>query len=244
MTAQQPVERCHAAQNLVIGGGIAGIVAAMGLLDGGQSVVLVDADTRERFGGLALWAFGGMALVDTREQRRMGVKDSPERCLEDWIRFGELEPDERWPRAWAECYALESREWVYDWVRSLGLKFMPAVNFVERGERIRGNSVPRYHVLWGTGRELVQVLIRNLKAHPNRERLTLLHGHRATALTRDRDAVTGCSGICTSGGAAFTVTAERTIIATGGINGSVEQVRKHWLPGWPGPPKTIHRWVR
>lgn len=239
MTPPQSDAAHYRAENLVIGGGIAGIVAALGLLDGDQSVVLVDSDTRERFGGLALWAFGGMALVGTREQRRMGVKDSPQLCLEDWIRFGELETAERWPRAWAECYARESREWVYEWVRSLGLKFMPAVNFVERGERIRGNSVPRYHVLWGTGRELVQVLIRKLQAHPKRERLTILHEHRAMALDRDRDAVTGCSGICTSSNAAFTVAAERTIIATGGINGSVEQVRKHWLPGWPGPPETI-----
>jgi len=239
MTTSHTDATHHRAENLVIGGGIAGIVTALGLLDGDRSVVLLDSDTRERFGGLALWAFGGMALVGTREQRRMGVEDSPELCLEDWLRFGELEPDERWPRAWAECYAHESREWVYEWVRSLGLKFMPAVNFVERGERIRGNSVPRYHILWGTGRELVQVLIRKLEAHPNRERLTILHGHRATVLDGDGDAVTGCSGIRVSDGAAFTVAAEHTIIATGGINGAVEQVRKHWLSGWPGPPAMI-----
>ena len=71
----------YKAQNLVIGGGIAGIVTALELLDGGQSVVLVDRDSQERFGGLALWAFGGMALIDTPEQRRMGVRDSPELAL-------------------------------------------------------------------------------------------------------------------------------------------------------------------
>ena len=229
----------HTARNLVIGGGIAGIVTALELLDGGQTVALVDADTRERFGGLALWAFGGMALVDTPEQRRMGVQDSPDLCLADWLRFGELGPDEHWPRAWAECYAHDSRVWVHDWVRALGLKFMPAVNFVERGERIKGNSVPRYHVLWGTGRELVRVLIERLETHRNRDRLTLLHGHRATALIRDGDAVRGCSGVRAADGEAFRVTAERTIVATGGINGSVANVRAHWLPGWPGPPEVI-----
>ena len=239
MTDLQSVDALHTGENLVIGGGIAGIVTALGLLDGGQSVVLVDTDTPERFGGLALWAFGGMALVGTPEQRRMGVEDSPELCLEDWIRFGELAPEERWPRAWAECYARESREWVYDWVRAQGLKFMPAVNFVERGERIKGNSVPRYHILWGTGRELVQVLIAKLQGHRNRSRLTLLHEHRATSLTRGDGGVTGCSGVCTATGEAFRVMAGRTIVATGGINGSVEKVREHWLEGWPGPPEVI-----
>jgi predicted oxidoreductase len=231
--------RHYEAQHLVIGGGIAGIVTALGLLDAGRSVVLLDADTRERLGGLALWAFGGMALVGTREQRRMGVADSPELCLEDWIRFGELQADEHWPRAWAGCYARESREWVYDWVRSLGLKFMPAVNFVERGERIKGNSVPRYHVLWGTGRELVQVLIARLREHPNRARLTLLHRHRATSLMQENGAVTGCCGQVTDSAEAFSVRAAVTVVATGGINGSVENVRRHWLPGWPGPPEVI-----
>jgi len=247
MNPEQSTNRVYRAQNLVIGGGIAGIVTALELLEGGQDVVLLDADTPERFGGLALWAFGGMALAGTPQQKRMGVEDSPELCLEDWIRFGELGPDEHWPRAWAKCYVEESRELVYDWVQELGLKFMPAVNFVERGERIKGNSVPRYHILWGTARELVQVLIRRLREHPNADRLTLLHEHRATALLNGDGTVTGCVGVCQGGcddacgvlGGSFTVHAERTIVATGGINGSVEQVRRHWLRDWPGPPKTI-----
>jgi predicted oxidoreductase len=238
MHPEQTTNRAYRAQNLVIGGGIAGIVTALELLDGGQDVLLLDADTPERFGGLALWAFGGMALAGTPQQKRMGVEDSPELCLEDWIRFGELGPEEQWPRAWAKCYVEESRELVYDWVQELGLKFMPAVNFVERGERIKGNSVPRYHILWGTGRELVQVLIRRLREHSNADRLTLLHEHRANGLLTGDGAVRGCEGTGPDG-QAFTVQAERTIVATGGINGSVEQVRRHWLQDWPGPPEVI-----
>ena len=226
----------YQAQNLVIGGGIAGIVTALELLDDGQSVVMLDADTQSRFGGLALWAFGGMALAGTLEQKRMSVKDSPELCLEDWIRFGELQDSETWPLAWARCYTEESRELVYDWVKSHGLKFMPAVNFVERGERIKGNSVPRYHVLWGTGRELVQVLIDKLFKHPQKERLTVLHEYRATELIFEDGLVKGCVGVCAESACAFDVRADNTVVATGGINGSVEKVREHWLPDWPGPP--------
>ena len=237
MTTKQNGNSEHRAQDLVIGGGIAGIVTAIGLLDSGRSVILLDADTEERFGGLALWAFGGMAFAGTPEQKRMGVKDSPELCLRDWIRFGELRDDEHWPLAWARCYSEESRELVYDWLKSLGLKFMPAVNFVERGEHIKGNSVPRYHVLWGTGRELVQVLIRKLFEHPRRDRLDVRHGHRATRLLFEDGAVRGCAGVCVRFGSEFTVRADNTVVATGGINGSVEKVREHWLPDWSGPPE-------
>ena len=229
----------YKAQNLVIGGGIAGIVTALELLDCGQSVVLVDSDRRERFGGLALWAFGGMALIDTPEQRRMGVKDSPELALEDWIRFGELTADQKWPLAWAGCYAEESGTLVYEWLKSLGLKFMPAVNLVERGESIKGNSVARYHILWGTGRVLVETIIQRLLNHSNRENLEVLHQHRATRLLSANGVTTGCQGIDEDTGQPFSVWADNTIVATGGINGSLEQVRKNWPPHWPEPPEQI-----
>lgn len=239
MTAEHARKNEYRADDLVIGGGIAGIVTALGLLDGGRSVVLLDADTRERFGGLALWAFGGMALAGTKEQRKAGVEDSPDRLYEDWVRFGEMRPGEKWPLAWARCYAEESRQQVYDWVRELGLKFMPAVNLVERGDDVRGNSVPRYHILWGTGRELVQVLIERLLNHPDRDRLTLLHGHRATGLDFEDGRAVGCHGLCEAFSCAFRVRAENVVIATGGVNGSVEKVRENWPSHWPRAPKTI-----
>lgn len=225
--------------NLVIGGGIAGIVTAIELLDGGQSVVLIDRDSRERFGGLALWAFGGMALVGTPEQKKYRIPDSPELALEDWIRFGELGPDDHWPRAWAECYVRDCRVWVYDWVKSLGMKFMPAVNWVERGSAIKGNSVARYHLLWGTGKELVMNLITRLMNHPNGDRLTVLHEHRAIGLIVRDGKVSGCDGVDEASGRSFVVEAENTIVATGGINGSVEQVRRHWPQHWPEAPARI-----
>jgi len=229
----------YKAQNLVIGGGIAGIVTALELLDCGQSVVLVDRDSRERFGGLALWAFGGMALIDTPEQRRMGVRDSPELALEDWIRFGELTADQKWPLAWARSYVEESRTLVYQWLKSLGLKFMPAVNLVERGESIKGNSVARYHILWGTGRVLMETLIQRLLNHKNRENLKVLHRHRVTGLLSSSGITTGCRGTDEDSGQRFSVWADNTIVATGGINGSEEQVRKNWPNHWPQAPEHI-----
>jgi predicted oxidoreductase len=231
--------REYQSQNLVIGGGVAGIVAALELLEGGQSVTLVDRDSPERFGGLARWAFGGMAFTGTPEQRRYRISDSPELMLTDWLRFGELDADDEWSRAWARCYVEESKPLVYDWLKMLGLKFMPAVNWVERGSAVKGNSVPRYHLLWGTGLELVETLIERLQHHANRNRLTLLHRHRAVGLDGSGGAVTGCRGVDESTGAEFVVSAERTIVATGGINGAVEQVRQHWPSRWGPPPEVI-----
>ena len=229
----------HRADVLVIGGGLAGLVTALELLDGGRSVVLVDRDTPARLGGLARWAFGGMALVGTPEQRRLKVDDSPARALEDWIRFGELGPGDRWPRAWAECYVEECRVEVYDWLRRLGLKFMPTVNWVERGSAIEGNTAPRYHILWGAGLELVEKLIKRLRKHRHADRLTLLHGHRVEALETSGGTVRGARGVTGPDGRPFRVEAGFTVVATGGVNGAVEQVRRHWPPHWPGPPGVI-----
>jgi len=226
-------------QNLIIGGGIAGVVTALELLDGGQSVVLADRDTARRFGGLARWAFGGMAFAGTPEQKRLNIADSPQLMLEDWIRFGELAPSDTWPRAWAECYVEESNTLVYQWLKDLGLKFMPAVNWVERGSSIKGNSVPRYHLLWGAGLELTENLIGRLVNHPRRDRLTLLHRHRVAALEFTGGAVTGCHGIDEAKDADFSVRADRTVVATGGMNGTVEQVRRHWPSTWPPAPAVI-----
>jgi len=226
-------------QNLVIGGGIAGIITALELLDGGQSVILLDRDTEERFGGLARWAFGGMALVGTPEQKRMKVQDSPELALEDWVRFGELTEDDHWPRAWARCYTEESRTMIYDWLKGLGFKFMPTVNWVERGSKIKGNSVARYHILWGAGLELVETLIGRLQGHANRDKLTLLHQHLVTRLEQHDGQIVGCEGVDEASGRRFIVNAANTIIATGGINGSVEKVRQHWPQDWPAAPEII-----
>ena len=168
------------ADTVVVGGGLAGIVTALELLRAGQRVVLIDRDTPKRLGGLALWAFGGMTLVGTRLQKAMGIPDTPERALYDWMQFGELDLQDEWPLQWARYYVEHSRREVYDWLRSEGIKFMPAVNWVERGLNGDGNSLPRYHVVWGTSRELVRCLVAALHRANHDGHLTLLHEHRVT----------------------------------------------------------------
>ncbi len=225
---------------LVIGGGLAGLVTAIECLRAGQAVTLVDRDTPERLGGLALWAFGGMALVDTPLQRRMKLRDSPEIALADWLRFGELGEGDVLPRQWASHYVEHSREQVYEWVIASGLKFMPAVNWVERGMQGDGNSLPRYHIVWGTSRQLTRRMIELMHAAEKGGRLTLLSGHRVTGLDCEGGLVRGAMAVNEANGSEVKLRASAVVLAMGGINGSHEETRANWVPGRPMPATMLN----
>ncbi|MEE1951545.1 FAD-dependent oxidoreductase [Pseudomonas alcaligenes] len=225
---------------VVVGGGLAGIVTALELLRAGQRVALVDRDTPERLGGLALWAFGGMALVGTPLQEAMGIPDTPERALHDWLQFGELDPQDQWPLHWARYYVEHSRSEVYDWLKNEGIKFMPAVNWVERGLNGDGNSLPRYHVVWGTSRELVRCLVAALHRANHDGRLTLLHRHRVTGLEHTAGKVSGASAINEQSGETVRCSAPVVVLAMGGINGSHAECRANWPQGRPRPATMLN----
>ena len=129
----------YRADVIVIGAGIAGLVTSLELIERGHSVVLLDRADESRLGGLARISFGGMFIVDSPEQRRTGIRDSPDSALRDWIEYGELDESEVWPRRWAEAYVGGCRERVYDWLRRQGVGFFPVVHWVERGLQRRGN---------------------------------------------------------------------------------------------------------
>ncbi len=225
---------------LIIGGGLAGIVTALEALRAGQRVTLVDRDTPERLGGLALWAFGGMALVGTPLQKKRGIRDTPEIALRDWLRFGELDSGDTWPMRWAEHYVEHSRAQVHDWLRGEGVKFMPAVNWVERGRAGEGNSVPRYHIVWGTSRELTRRLIAAMRAAGAGGRLTLLHRHRVIALDHAAGRLAGALAVDEASGGQVRLQAPVVVLASGGINGSHEQVRANWPADRPLPAAMLN----
>src|SRR5262249_19477772 len=179
---------------LIIGGGIAGITTALELLDGGKSVALIDRDEEAVFGGLARESFGGMFFVDSPEQRRQGIRDSVDLPLRDWCSFAEFGPDDHWPKAWAEAYVSRATSDVHRWGRGDGVSFLPVVNWVERGEFRPGNSVPRFHVSWGTGKGLAEALIGGLRGHANAGRLTLRFNQRVERLTMTGGKVDGAAG--------------------------------------------------
>ena len=172
----------HSADVAIAGAGIAGIAAAIEALDRGRRVVLLDRDLEENLGGQAKDAFGGLWFAGTPLQRKRGIKDSAELGLSDWLAFGELTHEDTWPHAWARAYVERCVPEVHDWLVALGIRFMPMPMWVERGLYTPGNSVPRFHLVWGTGRVLSDRLVGRLLEHPRRDLLELRFGHRVDAL--------------------------------------------------------------
>ncbi len=222
---------------VIIGAGIAGLVAAHECLENGRSVTLVERHTEASVGGLARTAFGGMALVGTPLQKRMGIQDSPELALSDWHSFADFSDADTWPKRWAEAYVEQCTERVFHWLQEKGLRYMPAVNWVERGDYVPGNSVPRYHILWGTGLGLVERFVELLGAHPNRQNLRYVFGCRVEDLVEEGGRVAGCRGIIEATGEERVFRGETTIVATGGINGNLQKVRDNWY--WGNPPADL-----
>ncbi len=229
----------YSADVIVIGAGIAGVTAAVELLARGRSVLLIDRDAEANMGGLAKESFGGIWFAGTNLQRRYGIHDGAQQGLEDWHAFAEFGPEDHWPRAWAAAYVQRSVAEIYDWLRNLGVEFMPMPLWVERGLHTPGNSVPRWHIVWGTGHELAVVLNRHLLSRPNVERLQQRYDHRVEALVATNGRVTGCRGTLEGSGQEFEASAESVIVASGGINGDLARVKANWHADWGRPPETI-----
>ena len=90
---------------LIIGGGLAGLVAACECAEAGKKVIIVEQEGEQSLGGQAFWSFGGLFLVDTPEQRRVGIRDSRDLAWTDWQGTARFEGEQDfWPRQWAEAY--------------------------------------------------------------------------------------------------------------------------------------------
>ncbi len=223
----------------IIGAGLAGITAALELLDHNLKIVIIDRDSEQNFGGLAMNAFGGMTLINTPIQRWHRIKDSPEIALKDWHSFAQFSDNDIWPKQWAELYVNRSIDDIYNWLKAKGIGFFPIPHWVERGESGEGNSVPRYHIIWGTGLHLMRTLINELRQHPKSANLTCLFDHRVESLLMHEQAVSGVQGIHEINGQAFEIDAAVVLVASGGINGSIERVKREWDQSWGQPPEHI-----
>jgi len=213
---------------IVIGAGLSGLVATLELLRSGHSVVLLDRCRPEELGGLAREAFGGMFMVDSPEQRRSRIPDSERLALEDWLRIAEFGPEDHWPRRFAEQYVTRARDDVGGWLREIGVRFFPVVNWAERGNFSDGNSVPRFHLTWGTGKALVQAVWKAIEAHPRRDSLEIRFRSRVTELLRANDEVIGCKVIGDDEAEYELCATEAVVIAAGGIGGNLDLVRREW----------------
>jgi predicted oxidoreductase len=238
---------------IVVGAGLAGLVATAELVDAGRTVILLDQEPEQSLGGQAHWSFGGLFLVDSPEQRRMRVKDSRDLALQDWMGTAGFDRDEdAWPRKWAEAYVDFAAGEKRSWLHQQGVRFFPVVGWAERGgydANGHGNSVPRFHITWGTGPGLVAPFERKVREGVARGLVTFRFRHRVTGLERTGgavDTVTGevleasavergkASSRTVTGG--FSLRAQAVIITSGGIGGNHDLVRAQWPERLGTPP--------
>lgn len=239
---------------IVVGGGLAGLVATCELLAAGRRVILVDQEADQSLGGQAFWSLGGLFLVDSPEQRRMGIKDSYALAWQDWLGTAGFDrPEDHWPRKWAEAYvgwaAGEKREWL----RDHGIGLMPQVGWAERGDGTadgHGNSVPRFHLTWGIGPAVIRPFVEKLRAAAASGRLELRFRHRVDELAMADGAVTGVRGAVLEPSTAvrgkptsraetgaFELSAQAVIVTTGGIGANLDLVRRNWPSRLGTPPE-------
>ncbi|MFF4848910.1 FAD-binding dehydrogenase [Streptomyces sp. NPDC001194] len=241
---------------IVIGAGLAGLVATAELVDAGRKVILLDQEPEQSIGGQAHWSFGGLFFVDSPEQRRMRIKDSRELALQDWRGTAGFDREEdAWPRRWAEAYVDFAAGEKRPWLHARGVRFFPVVGWAERGgydANGHGNSVPRFHITWGTGPGLVAPFERRVRAGVARGLVRLGFRHRVTGLARTAgvlDTVTGeilepsdaVRGTASGREAAgtFSLRAQAVIVTSGGIGGNHDLVRAQWPERLAAPPRRM-----
>ncbi|MET9554099.1 FAD-binding dehydrogenase [Streptomyces sp. NPDC006645] len=241
---------------IVIGAGLAGLVATAELVDAGRSVILLDQEPEASIGGQAHWSFGGMFLVDSPEQRRLRVRDSRDLALQDWLGTAGFDrAEDHWPRKWAEAYVDFAAGEKRSWLRERGVRFFPVVGWAERGgygARGHGNSVPRFHITWGTGPGVVEPFERKVREGVAKGLVTFRFRHRVTGLGATAgvvDTVTGevlepsdaergtASSRVTTG--EFALRAQAVIVTSGGIGGNHDLVRAQWPDRLGTPPEKM-----
>src|SRR6202158_5123637 len=234
---------------IVVGAGLAGLVAACELLDRGCRVLIVDQENRANVGGQAFWSFGGLFFVDSPQQRGVGIRDSHELALQDWLGTAGFDrPEDHWPRQWADAYVDFAAGEKRSWLRARGLQIFPLVGWAERGgydARAHGNSVAPFHITLGHGPAIVDIFARRLRLGSTesgaRSTVRFAHRHRVDELIVEDGAVTGVRGAVLEPSSAprgvassrkavgeFEFRASAVIVTSGGIGANHELVRKNW----------------
>jgi predicted oxidoreductase len=233
------------AEVIVVGAGLAGLVATAELADAGRRVVLVEQEPAQSVGGQAHWSFGGLFFVDSPEQRRLRIRDSRELAWQDWLGTAGFDRDEdHWPRRWAEAYVDFASGEKRAWLHAKGLRIFPVVGWAERGGYLangHGNSVPRFHVTWGTGPGVVEPFLRRVQAAAEQGLVRFAFRHRVDELTVTGGVVDGVRGTVLApddmprGRASsrepageFELRAQAVLVTSGGIGGNHDLVRAAW----------------
>ena len=241
---------------IVVGAGLAGLVATAELADAGRKVILLDQEPEASLGGQAHWSFGGLFLVNSPEQRRMGVRDSHELAWQDWLGSAGFDRDEdAWPSKWAEAYVDFAAGEKRPWLHAQGVRFFPVVGWAERGGYLadgHGNSVPRFHVTWGTGPGVVAPFERRVREAVAKGLVTLAFRHQVDEVVTTDGVVTGVRGTVLADSSvargeassreaagSFELSAQAVVVTSGGIGGNHELVRKAWPERLGTPPQKL-----
>ncbi|MEL6839074.1 MAG: FAD-binding dehydrogenase [Pseudomonadota bacterium] len=237
---------------VIIGGGLAGLVAANELVARGKTVMILDQEGRQNLGGQAFWSLGGLFMIDTPEQRRMRVRDSHALALNDWLGSAQFDrPEDHWPREWASAYLDFAAGEMRPWLHGLGMRWFPIVGWAERGGSFangHGNSIPRFHITWGTGPGVLKPFEDRVLAAEKAGKVTFGFRHRVTGFDVTNGKVAGVSGDILAPddavrGAAtnrdvidsFDIKADQVIVTSGGIGGNFDLVRRNWDASKSGP---------
>ncbi|MCE8553792.1 FAD-binding dehydrogenase [Ruegeria pomeroyi] len=243
----------NTADAIIVGSGLAGLVAAAELGDRGKRVILLDQEPESFLGGQAFWSLGGLFMVDTPEQRRMGIRDSADLALRDWLGSAQFDrAEDAWPRKWAEAYVEFAAGEMRPWLHAMGLRWFPVVGWAERGGSYadgHGNSVPRFHITWGTGPGVLEHFLRRVQDHVKAGRIELRFRHQVSHIIMQNGAATGVSGEVLAPDTAqrgqksnrdeigeFEVYAPSLLVTSGGIGGNFDLVRKAWPRDRLGEP--------
>lgn len=241
---------------IVVGAGLAGLVAACEVVDAGRKVIVLDQEPEQSLGGQAFWSLGGLFLVDSPEQRRLGIRDSYELAWNDWLSSAGFDRDEdRWPLRWAEAYVQFAAGEKRAWLTSRGIKFFPIVGWAERGGHMahgHGNSVPRFHITWGTGPGVLEPFVRRAREAEAAGLLRFAFRHRVTELLLKNGAVDGVAGDVLEPSDVergrpssrrvvgdFSLRAPAVIVTSGGIGANLDLVRANWPERLGTPPKRM-----
>ncbi len=242
---------------IIVGGGLAGLVAAAELGDAGKSILILEQEGENSLGGQAFWSLGGLFFVDSPEQRRMRIRDSYTLAHQDWMGSAQFDrPEDEWPRKVAEAYLDFAAGEMRPWLHAQGMRWFPVVGWAERGGGAasgHGNSVPRFHLTWGTGPGVVAPFERRVREHMASGRIILKCRHQVSRIETKNGKVVGVSGEILAASTVergqqssrevvgqFDCAAPIVIVTSGGIGGNHELVRANWPVSRLGPaPKSM-----
>ena len=234
-------KQSYIADVIIAGGGLAGIVTAYEIIDKCQKkVLLIEKGKEEKFGGLAKESFGGIHLIGTPHQKKMGISDNPELAFKDWESYAKFSKEDTLPRSWAKFYCENSIEYIFEFLDHKKIKFLPVVNWPERGMFLPGNTLPRWHITWGTGYEIIFRLLNALNAHKNRKNLEILFEHEVSDIEIQDGKAIGVSGKIISSASEYSAKAPHVVVASGGIcGGDLSKVLSNWNPELGPKPKVL-----